>query len=346
MFFMATSISNAPLNSDGPAGGVPLKQPAVCRKPVGVMGQPATGFREVVVMQGKWLLAVFLFSGWAMPIHSEEFGEEGFADSNGVKIHYVTMGKGPLVVLLHGFPDFWYTWRDQMPALAKHFQVVALDLRGYNKSDQPTGVDNYKMDKLVGDVEAVLRHFHQDKAVIVGHDWGGAIAWSFAMVHPDKTDRLIILNLPHPKGLSREMAHNPEQQKNSQYARDFQKPEAKVAPEMLVFWVREPEAQKKYVEAFRHSSAESMLNYYKANYPREPYKEAGPLPPVKCPVLMIHGLGDKYLLPGALNDTWKWLEKDLTLVTVPKAGHFVHRDAPEFVTETMERWLTRTHASK
>jgi pimeloyl-ACP methyl ester carboxylesterase len=270
-------------------------------------------------------------------------GDEGFVDSGGVKIHYVTMGKGPLVVMLHGFPDYWYSWRDQMPALAKHFQVVAIDQRGFNKSDQPKGVDNYKVDKLVGDVDAVLKHFKQDKAVIVGHDWGGLVAWSYAMLHPEKTDRLIILNLPHPKCLMRELVNNPQQQKNSEYARTFQKEGAdqKLNPVLLAFWVKEPEARAMYVEAFKRSSIEAMLNYYKANYPREPYKDEQTFPPVKCPVLMIHGLDDQFLLPGALNDTWKYVEKDLTLVTVPKAGHFVHRDAPEFVTNTMLRWLTR-----
>src|SRR5713226_281372 len=88
----------------------------------------------------------------AVRVRADELGEDGFVDSDGVKLHYVSAGKGPLVVLLHGFPDYWYTWRDQMPALAKHFQVVALDLRGYNKSDQPKGVENYAMNKLVGDV--------------------------------------------------------------------------------------------------------------------------------------------------------------------------------------------------
>src|SRR5437588_6771830 len=278
----------------------------------------------------------------AATLRAEELGEEGFAQSGDVKIHYATMGKGPLVVMLHGFPDFWYTWRDQMPALARHFQVVALDLRGYNKSDQPKGVENYTVDKLVGDVESVLQHFKQDKAVIVGHDWGGMIAWSFAMAHPEKTDRLIILNLPHPRGMLRELANNPEQQKNSGYARAFQEPDAagKVKPEFLVFWVKEPESRKKYLEALKRSSMEGMLNYYKANYPREPYKDDKTFPPVKCPVLLIHGLDDAYLLPGALNDTWKWVEKDLTLITIPSAGHFVHRDAPEFVTRKMVRWLT------
>ena len=272
----------------------------------------------------------------------QDLGEEGFADSKGVKIHYVTLGKGPLVVMIHGFPDYWYSWRDQMPAMAKHFQVVAIDQRGFNKSNQPKGVENYTLDKLVEDVHAVVKHFKQDKAVIVGHDWGGMVAWTFAMTYPEKTDRLIILNLPHPKGLLRELANNPEQQKNSQYARNFQADGAasKLMPEFLVLWVKEPDARKHYLEAMKRSSMEGMLNYYKANYPKEPYKDERVFPRVKCSVLLIHGLEDPYLLPGALNDTWKWIDKDLTLVTIPKAGHFVHRDAAELVTRRMVRWLT------
>ena len=274
---------------------------------------------------------------------SQDLGKEGFADSGGVKIHYVTTGEGPLLVMIHGFPDFWYSWREQMPALSKYFQIVAVDQRGYNKSDQPQGVENYTMDKLVGDVRAVVEHFKRDKAVIVGHDWGGIVAWTFAMTYPEKTDRLVILNLPHPKGLTRELANNPEQQKNSQYARNFQKPDAaaNVKPEQLAFWVKDPEARKKYVEAFQRSSIEGMLNYYKANYPREPYTDTRDFPPVKCPVLMFHGLKDTALLAGALNDTWKWLEKDLTLITIPSAGHFVQQDAADFVTKNMVRWLTQ-----
>jgi epoxide hydrolase 4 len=275
---------------------------------------------------------------------AEELGEDGFVDSDGVKIHYVTAGKGPLVVLIHGFPDFWYTWRAQMPELAKHFQVVAVDMRGYNKSDQPEGVDNYKMDKLVADIDAVVKHFKADKAIIVGHDWGGMVAWTYAMMHPDKVDRLVILNLPHPKGLTRELANNPAQQKNSQYARNFQAPDAasKMKPEMLVFWIKDPAAREKYLEAFKRSSMEGMLNYYKANYPREPYTydESRPYPPIKCPVLMFHGLKDTALLPGALSGTWDWLDQDLTLITIPGASHFVQQDAADHVTKAMVSWLT------
>jgi pimeloyl-ACP methyl ester carboxylesterase len=269
-------------------------------------------------------------------------GEDGYADSSGVKIHYVTSGKGPLVVLIHGFPDFWYTWRAQMPALAEHFQVVAIDQRGYNLSDKPEGVASYAMDRLVDDVVAVVKHFKKDRAIIVGHDWGGAVAWSFAIAHPKMTERLIILDCPHPRGIARELANNPEQQKNSQYARDFQKPDAAqhLHPEELAFWVKDPEARKVYVEAFQRSSIEAMLNYYKANYPKAGVKDYREYPKVKCPVLMIHGLDDQFLLPGALNDTWKWVDDELTLLTIPRAGHFVQQDASERVTRAMVNWLT------
>ena len=293
-------------------------------------------------MKSRWWLCLSLVLAWAGPLPGKDLGEEGYAESGGVRIHYVTQGKGPLVILIHGFPDYWYTWRGQMPTLARHFQVVAIDQRGYNKSDQPKGVENYAVDKLVGDVEAVVKHFKREKAVIVGHDWGGLVAWAFAMQHPDKAERLVVLNAPHPKGILRELVHNPRQRKSSQYARAFQAADAagKLKPEVLVWWVKEPEARRQYLKAMRRSSMEGMLNYYKANYPTEPYKDDRTFPPVKCPVLLIHGLEDPYLLPGALNGTWEWVEKDLTIVTVPKAGHFVHRDAAELVTRTMVRWLT------
>jgi pimeloyl-ACP methyl ester carboxylesterase len=292
------------------------------------------------------LLPVFALSHTGHGIEpgaTEGLGTHGFADSDGVKIHYVTKGEGELLILIHGFPDFWFTWREQMPALSEHFQVVAIDMRGYNESDKPEGVANYKVQKLVGDVAAVAKHFGKEKAIVAGHDWGGMVAWSFAMAHPEMTDRLVILNLPHPKGLNRELAHNPEQQKNSQYARDFQRPEAaqSLTPEMLADWVKDPEARKKYVEAFKKSDMEAMLNFYKANYPREPYTydENRSYPPVGCPVLMFHGLKDKYLLSGALSGTWDWVGKDLTLVTIPDVGHFVQQDAAELVTKRMLAWL-------
>jgi pimeloyl-ACP methyl ester carboxylesterase len=287
-------------------------------------------------------------SSAALDDEDTSLGDHGFADSDGVKIHYVTKGDGPLVVLLHGFPDFWYSWREQLPALVDAgFKVVAIDGRGFNRSDKPEGVENYKIDKLVGDVVAVIKHFGRDKATVVGHDWGGMVAWSVAMQQPELVERLMILNLPHPRGLLRELQNNPKQQKNSAYARGFQEPDAakKVVPAMLAFWVKDPEARKKYVAAFQRSDAEAMLNYYKANYPREPYtaeaEQAAQLPKIKCPVLVIHGLKDTALLPGALNDTWEWIDNELTLVTIPGAGHFVQQDAAEKVTTEMVRWLKK-----
>ena len=280
-------------------------------------------------------------------LRADDLGKHGFVDSDGVKIHYVTAGEGPLVVMIHGFPDYWYTWRAQMPTLAEDFHVVAIDQRGYNRSGQPEGVENYAMPKLVGDVEAVIRHFDREQAIVVGHDWGGAVAWTFAMTRPEMTDRLVILNLPHLHGLRRELANNPAQQKASAYARRFQQPGAasQLTAEGLAFWVKDEKAKVKYVEAFRRSSFEGMLNYYKANYPREPYELPNEdFPKVKCPVLMIHGLKDPALLPGALNDTWQWLEQDLTLVTLPHAGHFVQQDAAEEVTRIISTWMTRTRA--
>jgi epoxide hydrolase 4 len=272
--------------------------------------------------------------------------EDGYADSGGVKIHYAALGdkKNPLVVMIHGFPDFWYSWRDQMAALSSDYYVVAIDQRGYNLSDKPKGVENYDMRLLVGDVIAVIKHLGREKAIIVGHDWGGAVSWTLATYQPQFVEKLIILNLPHLRGLSRELANNPQQQQNSKYARDFQQPDAhtKVTAEELTRWVKDPEAKKKYIEAFKRSDLEAMLNYYKRNYPREPYKEdTSPVVKVKMPVLMIHGLDDWALLPGALNNTWEWLESDLTLVTIPKAGHFVQQDASDMVTRSMKMWLKR-----
>lgn len=276
----------------------------------------------------------------------------GYAVSDGgVKIHYASLGKGPLVVMIHGFPDFWYSWRHQMEALSGQFQVVAIDQRGYNLSDKPPGVENYDLRLLVADVAAVIRHIGRPKATIVGHDWGGMVAWQFAMNLPDMTENLVILNLPHPNGLLRELKTNPEQIKNSEYARNFQRQSPKdptvffgrpMTPETLSGWVRDPAARKRYVEAFARSDFDAMLNYYKRNYPRESgaaAPAAPEMPKVKAPVLMFHGLDDQALHKDALAGTWNWVEKDLTIVTVPGAGHFVQQDASDFVSKTMQAWL-------
>jgi pimeloyl-ACP methyl ester carboxylesterase len=238
-----------------------------------------------------------------------------------------------------------------MAALSKNFQVVAIDQRGYNLSDQPKGVENYDMRLLVGDVAAVIKHLKADRATVVGHDWGGVVAWQTALAVPQMVERLIILNLPHPNGLLRELRSNPEQIKNSEYARTFQqKPPTDptvffgmpMTPQTLSGWVTDPAARARYVEAFGKSDFAGMLNYYKRNYPRAFGADLPPSPEppkIKMPVLMFHGLNDQALHADGLSGTWQWLEKDLTLVTVPGAGHFVQQDAADLVTSTMQWWL-------
>jgi epoxide hydrolase 4 len=270
--------------------------------------------------------------------------EHKFVDNNGVNIHYAKAGEGPLIVFIHGFPDFWYTWRNQMEGLANDYTVVALDTRGYNKSDKPEGESNYAMPKLVSDVAAVITNEGEEKAIIMGHDWGGAIAWSFAMMKPQMTDKLIIVNLPHPANMARELAKNEEQAANSVYARNFQKPgsEKMLNAEMLSGMVSRGDAdlKAKYKTAFENSSFAAMMNYYRQNYPKPPYEEnTQTFPKINVPVLEFHGLADTALLPGGLNDTWTRLTKDFTLVTIPGIGHWAHTEAPDMVTDTMRWWL-------
>jgi pimeloyl-ACP methyl ester carboxylesterase len=273
--------------------------------------------------------------------------EHRYADSGGVRIHYAYLNGpsagAPLAVFVHGFPDYWYSWRHQMAAVAGTHAVAALDTRGYNLSDKPKGVENYDMKLLVADVLAVIRAEGRERAVLIGHDWGGAIAWSVAMYAPKTVERLVIVNLPHPMGLRRELAGNAEQRKNSQYAREFQEADShtRISAEGLSK-IAPAEVRATYQEAFERSDLEGMMNYYRRNYPRAPYADGGPeTPRVSCPVLQFHGLKDWALLPGALNDTWKWLDGEWTLVTIPNAGHWAHWEAASTVTRTLVDWLKR-----
>ena len=181
----------------------------------------------------------------------EEKAEHRYANNNGVKIHYALYGTGPLVVFLHGFPDYWLTWRHQMLALSRSFRSAALDMRGYNLSDKPKGVENYNINRLVDDAAAVIAAEGEKSAVIVGHDWGGATAWNIAMRRPELVEKLAILNMPHPYSLARELATNPDQVKYSQYARNFLDPEfyRQISLERLGNWVSGPAAKAKHFAA-------------------------------------------------------------------------------------------------
>ena len=282
--------------------------------------------------------------------------EHGYADNNGVKIHYAAIGEGPVVVMIHGFPDFWYSWRDQMAGLKEDFRLVAIDQRGYNKSDQPQGVENYDMSLLVGDVAAVIRALGEEQVTVVGHDWGGVVAWNVAFSRPELVRNLVILDLPHPNGLANAWANNAEAFAGTAYARVFREGEATdpeiffgrpMTAETISGWVRDDTARQKYIAAFERSDFVGMLNYYKQNYPDlwNPDNSQSSfvredIPQIAIPTLLFHGLQDQALHSDALNNTWDWIDADTTIVTAPNAGHFVQQDAAELVTSTMRWWLS------
>jgi epoxide hydrolase 4 len=203
---------------------------------------------------------------------------EGFVDNNGVQIHYATLGEGPLVILIHGHPDFWYGWRYQMPALASKYHVVAIDQRGFNLNSQPESVENYSIQTLVSDVAAVIKHFKQEKAILVGHDTGAAIAYAFAIALPQMTEKIIVLNLPHPIALAKARATNPEQQAAGQTSLALAQPGSATAistKQMLaVVNPKNDEDRAVYAEAFGRTSLESFVGYFQVNYPTPKHSSA------------------------------------------------------------------------
>ncbi len=276
--------------------------------------------------------------------HAPRF-EDKYAVNSGVRIHYVTAGQGPLVVMVHGFPDYWATWKPLMTTLAADgYRVAALDTRGYNLSDKPQGEAAYAMPNLVADVAAVIAAEGRKDTILVGHDWGASIAWNTTFARPELVNKLIILSVPHPSGLTRELATNKAQQVNSQYARNFQKEgsEKNLTAEGLARWVQDPAEKPGYIEAFKRSDFAAMMNYYRANYPRGVGDSAATpasTPPVNVPVLVIHGMKDTALNAAGHSGTWDHVTKDTTILMVPTAGHFVQHDAQDLVDRTIKDWL-------
>ncbi|MBI1362318.1 MAG: alpha/beta fold hydrolase [Alphaproteobacteria bacterium] len=274
--------------------------------------------------------------------------EDKYADDEGVKIHYVVSGPAdaPLVVMIHGYPDYSETWAQLTPVLNDAYRTVAVDTRGYNLSDKPKGVENYDMTKLVADIASVIKNEGRDKAIVIGHDWGAAQAWAFEFAHPEMVDKLIILSVPHPTAFAHELATNKVQYEHSQYARNFQKAgsEGELTAEGLAGWVKDPAEKAKYVEAFKRSDFAAMMNYYRANYPsgtNQPAPDA-PLPnnpPINVPVMVIHGIKDQALLASGHSGTWNYVTKDTTLLMIPDAGHFVQHDAADLVNKSIRAWL-------
>jgi len=301
--------------------------------------------RTVLAFVAALTLAAAAQSAGAAPL-------DKYATNNGVKIHYVADGKGPLVVMIHGFPDYWATWKPLMAELNKAgYRTVALDTRGYNLSDKPDGVAAYAMPNLIGDVAAVIAAEGQKNAIVIGHDWGAAIAWQTAFNRPDLVNKLVILSVPHPAGLARELATNKAQQDGSNYARNFQKEgsEKMLSAEGLAGfhnYLKDPAEKAAYVAAFKQSSFAAMMNYYRANYPRgtgadtqAPVAMAAPTQRVKVPTLVIHGMKDTALNAAGHSGTWDYIDADTTLVMVPGAGHWVQHDAEALVDRTIRDWL-------
>ena len=265
---------------------------------------------------------------------------------DGVKIHYTATGEGPLVVMIHGFPDYAGTWSKLIPALSDNYRTVAIDTRGYNYSDKPTDVDSYRRDRLVADVEAVIRAEGRTKATVIGHDFGAFIAWFFAFDRPEMTDSLVILSVPHPANFANELATNPEQMRNSQYALALQAEgsERALSAERFAAGRTDPVERQAYLEALKRSDFRAMTNYYRANFPigpnaPKPGEPPAQFPPVTAPVLVIHGVKDPYLLASGHSRSWERISRDSTFLMIPDADHNVHLDAPALVNRTIRDWL-------
>ncbi len=280
----------------------------------------------------------------------------------GVELDVATAGDpaAPAIILLHGFPESHRTWRHQIPELAKTHFVIAPDQRGFARSSKPEGVASYTPDKPVGDLLALATHFGKERFVLVGHDWGGAIAWMAALQHPDRIEKLIIVNAPHPFVFQKSLYDDIEQRAASQYIRAFRNPalDAQIAamgaerffdtsfakhvdPALVA-----PERAAYIDEWSQPGAMTAMLNWYRASAivvpamdetPERPAFLDGPFPPLAMPVLVIWGMRDTALLPVQLEGL-DALIPDLSIVQVD-AGHFVPWEKPQPVTDAIREWL-------
>jgi len=273
---------------------------------------------------------------------------EGYAEVGDQRLHYVEAGEGPLVVLLHGFPEFWYGWRSQIqPLAAAGFRVVAPDTRGYNLSSRPKEVADYDVDKLAADITGLIHERGAESAMLVGHDWGGTIAWTMAMHQPEVVDRLAILNAAHPRKLSQGL-HHPGQLRKSWYFFFFDLPDL---PETVVkannwHFFRHflsdarPEFTKeetdRYIEAWSQPGASTgMINYYRSSVRTPPKKAAAAIRPVKAPTLVIWGERDSYLGPELAEPEHDDVPNLDRVERIADASHWVHHDAADRVTELL-----------
>ncbi len=279
-----------------------------------------------------------------------------FISTNGIRLHYVTQGEGKLMVMLHGFPEFWYSWRYQIPEFSQDYKVVALDLRGYNKSDKPEELAAYTIEELVKDVAGVIEGLGYENCILVGHDWGGAIAWYFAYAYPEKIEKLIILNLPHPAKFSQGL-RTPRQLRKSWYIFFFQLP---LLPELICRWnnyqiiasaftnsaIDKTAFSPEDIEAYKQSAAQpgaltAMINYYRNILPKMFNLSQQPLNILKMPTLLIWGEDDAFLGKELTNGTDAYVE-NLQIKYIPNCSHWVQQEKPQLVNQYIRQFLRDT----
>jgi len=276
-----------------------------------------------------------------------------YAQIGGVKLHYAKAGDGEkLVVLLHGFPEFWYSWRFQLEDLSDEYTIVAPDLRGYNWSDKPLHVSDYKIDKIVDDILGLIGHLGFEKAAIVGHDWGAGVAWAIAMHHPEYVWKLVCMQVPPLWIWQKNMSL--KQFFASWYMLFFQIPQL---PEWLLSRenfapmanlmrqsatnkeIFTDEVLEKYKEAWREPLAlSSGINYYRANVLDRLIKRQAPSK-VSMPTLFIYGEKDTAILPETVAGVKEAVDAQYQEVRIPESGHWVQQEAAEAVNDSLREFL-------
>ena len=278
-----------------------------------------------------------------------------YADLNDIRLHYVTAGKGKLLMFAHGFPEFWYGWKNQITEFENEYQVVVPDMRGYNLSSKPADVEQYRVEYLIEDLRLLAEHLGHKKFILIGHDWGGAVAWAFASRHPDYLEKLIIINAPHPGVFDRELKENPAQQRASQYMLMFRSSQAEqglsannyasLVDSILGKGLREgyftTEDRDAYLKAWSQPGAlTGGLNYYRAARVGPPSDQGSQangnfgtdtdVLTVAVPTLVIWGEKDQALLTGNLEGLDEFVP-ELTVKRIPDGSHWVVHEKPDLV---------------
>lgn len=269
--------------------------------------------------------------------------EEVFIETNGIKLHTIIIGKGKPLILLHGFPEFWYCWSKVIPLLKDNFKLIIPDMRGYNLSDKPKGVEHYKVEILIEDIKGLSKNLNLRKFNLAGHDWGGAVSWIFAEKYPDLLNKLIILNAPHHKIFQKILKTDKEQQKASFYIFEFLKPNGeKFIIENDYFWLKKNVFTKnfsvvdkeKYIEAWAQPGAiVGGVNYYRANTSFKDWKGI-----IDVPTLVIWGIKDSALKPKLLNGLNDYV-KNLRVERNEESSHWITHDAPKFVASKIKEFI-------